>query len=354
MIASKITNNLAQEIVNAIKEIVNKDINFIDRNGIIIGSTNSNRINTFHEAGKKAMETFQSIYVKHNKEYTGCFEGINFPIRIDKELVGVVGVTGKTLEIEKYEFLITKIAEVFIKEHILNYKYETYKQKINYVVKSLIYDNIEDRTEMENIIKYFNIDIQDKFAIVIIKLDKSSNLEQKKSEVIKIFESIGNIFNIYVYPNEFIAVINHERYDKLKKVINTNLRGGVGRLSSLYDMHKSYKEARIALKYSLKNEVDICYIENLNLEIIFENLETNIKNQYKEKVLKNLSEQDISMLNKYYENAMSLNETAKELFIHKNTLQYKLRKVKEKNGLDPRDFYDSVTIYLALCIRYYK
>ena len=48
---NKISLNLAQEIVNAVKEVVDKDINFIDKNGIIIGNTDKKRLNTFHEAG---------------------------------------------------------------------------------------------------------------------------------------------------------------------------------------------------------------------------------------------------------------------------------------------------------------
>ena len=57
----KISLNLAQEIVNAVKEVVDKDINFIDKNGIIIGSTDKKRLNTFHEAGYKAIKTLEKI-----------------------------------------------------------------------------------------------------------------------------------------------------------------------------------------------------------------------------------------------------------------------------------------------------
>ncbi|HAK43621.1 MAG TPA: sugar diacid utilization regulator SdaR, partial [Clostridium sp.] len=49
MIINKINLNLAQEIVNAVKEVVDKNINFIDINGIIIGSTDKSRLNTFHQ-----------------------------------------------------------------------------------------------------------------------------------------------------------------------------------------------------------------------------------------------------------------------------------------------------------------
>ena len=86
MAINKISKNLAQEIVNAVKEVVDKDINFIDKNGVIIGSTDKNRLNTFHQAGYKAVKTLSNITVEDNSEYEGSKKGINYPIKINKVL----------------------------------------------------------------------------------------------------------------------------------------------------------------------------------------------------------------------------------------------------------------------------
>jgi len=71
MIINKINLNLAQEIVNAVKEVVDKDINFIDINGIIIGSTDKSRLNTFHQAGYNTIKTLSNVTVEDNEEYEG-------------------------------------------------------------------------------------------------------------------------------------------------------------------------------------------------------------------------------------------------------------------------------------------
>lgn len=358
---NKISLNLAQEIVNAAKEVVDKDINFIDKNGIIIGSTDKKRLNTFHEAGYKAIKTLTNIIVEDNSDYEGSKSGINYPIKINHEAIGAIGITGEPNEISKYGFLVTKITEVFIKEQQLNYKYEADKQRINYVVKSLIYNDFEDKIEVENILKDFNISVNQRFAVVIMQINKNSkgkDVEAIENDINKVFNSIGNIFKIYIYPNEFIALINEERYEKLKivymdilKKYKGSLSGGVGRLKDLYSADKSYQEARIALKYSTKHNKILTYIDDLDLELILENIDNEIKKQYMEKILRLLDEQDITLLETYYRNNMSLKQTSDEMYIHKNTLQYRLEKIHHKCSLNPRIFNDSVILYLAIVIK---
>ncbi|MGL6105270.1 CdaR family transcriptional regulator [Romboutsia sp.] len=356
-----INPNLAQEIVNAVKEVVDKNINFIDKNGIIIGSTDKNRINTFHEAGYESIKSSNNIVVEGNDEYKGSKKGINYPIKMNGIAIGSIGITGEPSEISKYGFLVTKITEIFIKEQQLNYKHEADKQRINYVVKSLSYDNVEDKNEIESILQDFNISTNQKFAIVIMKINKThatSEVEIIENDIKKVFDTIGNVFKIYIYPNEFIALVNEERYEKLKDVYRDilkkykgNLSGGVGRLKNLYESHRSYQEARIALKHSTKNQTILTYIDSLHLELILESIDIDIKNQYIDKTLKSLDESEIELLDIYYKNDMSLKQTSEDLYIHKNTLQYKLEKIQQKCGLNPRAFNDSVILYIAIAIR---
>ena len=354
----RISFTLAQEIVDAVKEVVDRDINFIDTTGTIIGSTDKSRLNTFHEAGFEAIRTLKNITVKDVDTYAGSKKGINYPIRINDEAAGAIGITGEPEEISKLGFLVTKITEIFIKEQQLNYKYEADKQRITYVVKSLIYDNVEDKNEIEYILQDFGIALNQKFAVVIMKIDKYHDvreLENIENDIKRVFDSIGNIFKIYVYPNEFIVLINEEKYNRLKyvymdvlKKYNGRLIGGVGRLNDLYESHKSYKEARIALKYAHNNRSILTYLDTLSLEIILESIDNEVKRQYTDKVLKVLEREEITLLETYYKNDMSLKHTAEELYIHKNTLQYRLERIGEKSGFNPRNFTDSVILYLAI------
>ena len=361
MLDININVSIAQEIVNAVKEVVDRDINFINKKGIIIASTDESRISTFHEAGYKAINESNNVIVLENEMYKGSKSGINYPIKINDKTIGAVGITGNPNEIRKLGFLVTKITEIFIKEQQLNYNYEWDKQRINYVVKSLIYNSIEDKNEVEQILRDFNISPNQKFAIAIMKINReycTTDLEIIENDIKRVFDIIGNIFKIYVYPNEFIVLINEQRYEKLKLVYmdilgkyKNALSGGVGRLKDLDNTHKSYKEARIALKYSSQNNKILTYIDSLNLELILENIDNEIKTQYIEKVLNELNKEEIDLLEIYYKNDTSLKLTSEELYIHKNTLQYKLEKIKQKTKFDPRNFKESVILYLAIIMK---
>lgn len=358
MAINKINLRFAQEIVDAVKEVVNKNINFIDVNGIVIASTDKERINTFHEAGYESILTKKSITVNYDRDYKGAKNGINYPILINNEAVGSIGITGEPDEVSRFGFLVTKITEILIKEQQLNYKYDWDKQRINHVVKSLIYDSIEDKTEIETILNEFGIRLDEKFAVVIFKITKYNDvreLDKVENDIKSVLKDIGNIFNIYVYPNEFIALVNETKYNKLREIyVNTlnrykgSLIGGVGRLKELYDTHKSYSEARSAMKYSVKNNDILTYFDTLNIELILESIDEDIKKQYVDKILKELDKTEVQLLTSFYKNNMSLKDTSEELFIHKNTMQYRLEKIYHKTGFNPRSFSEAVVFYIAL------
>ena len=352
-----INKNLAQEIVNAVSTVVDRDINFIDKNGIIIGSTNKDRFNLFHEAGYEAIKTGNYIIVERDDQYKGSREGINYPIKINNVPIGVIGITGNPKEVNKFGFLVTKITEVFIKEQQLNYKYEVDKQKVSYVIKSLIYNEIESRNDIELILEEFNINKNKKLSVVILKINKNSdisNLEATKNEIKQFLYGLGILFNMYIYPNEIIALINEEQSKLLKNSCRAELlkykikiHGGIGRFHNIYDLHNSYKEALMALRYSRKKSKMISDINELNLEMLLESVDESLRKYFVDKTLTLLSDYDIQILKTYYKNNMSLKLTSEELFIHKNTLQYKLEKINTKTGFNPREFEDSVALYIA-------
>lgn len=355
-----INKKLAQEIVDAVSAVVDKDINFIDKNGIIIGSTDEERIGTFHEAGYKAIKKCTNVTVDNFEQYKGSKKGINYPIMINKIPIGVIGITGEPTEVSKLGFLVTKITEIFIKEQQLNYKFELDKQRIHYVIKSLIYNNIEDKNNIDEILNEFDISTEEEMSVVIIKINNKKiiyNLEVIENDIKQFLRNVGVVLNIYIYPNEIIALVNKKQYKIIKNTYSKSLlkyeeilSGGVGRLHNIHDAHKSYDEAKMALKYSCKEKEIISYIENLDLEIILGNLDIDLKKYYIEKVLSKLDKQDISTLKVYYKNNMSLKLTAEELYIHKNTLQYKLERIYEKCGYNPRVFKDSVILYTAILL----
>lgn len=87
------------------------------------------------------------------------------------------------------------------------------------------------------------------------------------------------------------------------------------------------------------------------MEILFDGLDPDRKKDYLEKTVSRLSQEDMRLLQVYYEENMSLKETGKRLFLHKNTLQYRLKRIARITGYDPRVFRDGTALYLGVRMR---
>ena len=92
-----------------------------------------------HEAGHLAARTRQTRTVYHKDEYKGSNSGINYPITMNDQVVGVIGITGEPNVVGQYGFLLTKICEVFMKEYLLEIQSYDDQQRVGKLVMALLY-----------------------------------------------------------------------------------------------------------------------------------------------------------------------------------------------------------------------
>lgn len=117
---TQIGKQLATQIVDTVHDVCGHDINFINRNGIIYASTNTSRIGSFHEIGKKAADTKTVIEVQDNDHYEGTSSGVNIPVTHNGYLIAVIGISGSPDEVRKFAYLAEKITRLLIREQELN------------------------------------------------------------------------------------------------------------------------------------------------------------------------------------------------------------------------------------------
>ena len=77
---TKIDRELAEQIVNTIKDVCDHDINFIAPSGIILASTDSSRVGTFHEIGQQVAASGSVLEVTEDNNFSGTKQGINLPL----------------------------------------------------------------------------------------------------------------------------------------------------------------------------------------------------------------------------------------------------------------------------------
>ena len=78
-----------------------------------------------------------------------------------------------------------------------------------------------------------------------------------------------------------------------------------------------------------------------------------IKEIFEGKAPDDFDDETLSTINKFFENSLNVSETSRQLYIHRNTLVYRLEKIKKLTGLDLREFEDAIVFKVALMVKKY-
>ena len=126
------------------------------------------------------------------------------------------------------------------------------------------------------------------------------------------------------------------------------------------DLARSYKEAQVAIEVGkvFDTERSIINYENLGIGRLIYQLPTTLCEMFLQEVFKKnpidaLDQETLFTINKFFENNLNVSETARKLFVHRNTLVYRLEKIKKLTGLDLREFDDAITFKVALMVKKY-
>ncbi len=149
--------------------------------------------------------------------------------------------------------------------------------------------------------------------------------------------------------------------DTLLSELNLRVVIGIGTIvGHIRELARAYKEACVAIEVGkvFDTEKSIINYENLGIGRLIYQLPTTLCEMFLQEVFKknpidSLDQETLFTINKFFENNLNVSETARKLFVHRNTLVYRLEKIKKLTGLDLREFDDAITFKVALMVRKY-
>ena len=160
-----------------------------------------------------------------------------------------------------------------------------------------------------------------------------------------------------------------KRLDKIAQQIEETLASelglkavvGIGTVvTNIRDLARSYKEAQLAIEVGkvFDTERTVINYDNLGIGRLIYQLPTTLCEMFLREVFKKnpidaLDQETLFTINKFFENNLNVSETARKLFVHRNTLVYRLEKIKKLTGLDLREFDDAITFKVALMVKKY-
>ena len=149
--------------------------------------------------------------------------------------------------------------------------------------------------------------------------------------------------------------------EKITEELHVRVVIGIGTIvGHIRELARAYKEAGIAIDVGrvFDTEKSIINYENLGIGRLIYQLPTTLCEMFLQEVFKKnpidaLDQETLFTINKFFENNLNVSETARKLFVHRNTLVYRLEKIKKLTGLDLREFDDAITFKVALMVKKY-
>lgn len=347
-----IGQSTAQQIVSAVRDVCGYDINYISASGIIIASTDEKRIGDYHEIGYRAARTGETLEVYDNHTYIGAQKGVNIPFSYHGTTIAVIGITGEPDEVRRYARLALRIMELILRERDLDASRELKKAEYSYVAKTLVQNGAISHEYLQDFLKQKDLKFDGRYQTVLISLQNPGRTGQYtmlENRAETMLSGIHHSFFAFEYPDRYILIISEQACREQKQAVRefTGIpaKVSVGSAHRLAHIHRSYEDAQLAMKSG--NEM-FTEFDNLYTELLFSDLSYHVREMFLQKTVRKINEEDQKLLKIYYDCGMSLKEASEQLYIHKNTLQYRLERIRRKCGLDPRNIRDASVLITAM------
>ncbi|MBQ3053087.1 MAG: helix-turn-helix domain-containing protein [Clostridia bacterium] len=349
------SNRLFQGVIHQMKEAIDRTFGVIDENLNIIACSDLGKI------GETVSEPFSAaneLYVNEGYTYKplGTAQGASYTVFVE----------GDDILAAKY---VGVIAVAFTN---IKFYYDEKYDRSNFV-KNIILDNI---LPGDIYIKarelYFNNDVMR--TVILIRATDHQD--------VSVYDIVQNLFpdkakDFVISINETdIALVKETKpgidpktIEKLASTIADTISGefyvhaviGIGTtVDNLKDLAKSFKEAQAALEVGkvFDTEKTIISYDNLGIARLIYQLPTTLCKTFLKEVFKmgsieSLDQETLFTIQRFFENNLNVSETSRKLFVHRNTLVYRLEKIKKITGLDLREFDHAIIFKIALMVNKY-
>ena len=349
-----LSNQIIQNSIDELRNITKVDLGVYDLEGIKIALTSSqaeidpNIICMFADSMADTQELDNKRFMKIQEE--------------GKDIYILVAV-GDVQHI----YSVAKIAVVQLQALLVAYK-EKYDR--NNFFQNLILDNLL-LVDIYNRAKKLHLDVESRRIVYVIetKIDQDNGVmellrslytQQSGDNVIAVDEkNIVLIKSLKKEDNEKeIVHIAETIVDMLNSEIMLNVKVSYGTVvNELREVSKSYKEAKMALDVGkiFYMEKNVIGYDKLGIGRLIYQLPVNLcrmfmKEIFGEHMPNQLDEETLTTIHKFFENSLNVSETARQLYIHRNTLVYRIEKLQKETGLDIRNFDDALTFKIALMV----
>ena len=349
-----ISNQILQNTIEGLKSIARVELCVMDVDGKPVAMTADEMERCSKPAAEFAKSPADSQEIQ-GYQYFKIFDEQQL------EYILIAGGIGEDV------YMVGKMVAFQIQNLLVAYKERFDKDNF---IKNLLLDNLL-LVDIYGRAKKLHIQSDEKRVALIIETDnaKDSNVLETMRTY---FGSNSRDFITAVDENNVIVVKDLSDGDSMKEIDKTadniaaflakenfrNVRIAYGTVvNEIKEVSRSYKEAKMALDVGkiFFGERDVIAYSELGIGRLIYQLpiplcKMFIKEIFDGKSPDDFDEETLTTINKFFENSLNVSETSRQLFIHRNTLVYRLDKLQKSTGLDLRVFEDAITFKIALMV----
>ena len=350
-----ISNQILQNTIEGLKGISRIDFCVLDTEGKALATTFEDTWN-YESAVLSFVESPADSQVIQGCQFFKIFD--------EQQLEYVLLAGGESEDV----YMLGKIAAFQVQSLLVAYKERFDKDNF---IKNLLLDNLL-LVDIYNRAKKLHIDTEAKRVIFIIEtshekdsvaLDNVRNLlggksrdfvtavDEKNIIVVKELADKAGSRELEKMAKEMMEILRAESEDDKIHIAYGTV------VNDIKEVSKSYKEAKLALDVGkiFFDEKDIVAYSTLGIgRLIYQQpiplCKMFIKEIFEGKSPDEFDEETLTTINKFFENSLNVSETSRQLYIHRNTLVYRLDKLQKSTGLDLRVFEDAITFKIALMV----
>lgn len=352
------SNRLFQGIIHQMKDAIDRTIGVVDSSGTIVCCSDLGKI------GEKGIADVKEVLMSADVKVVG---GKTFlAVGTNNHPDSAIFVDGNDENAASFARLIA-ISLGGIKQY-----YDVKFDRSNFI-KNVILDNI---LPGDIYLKTRELGFNNEVSRCVLLVRTAERSELSVSESIQaLFPDKNKDFVINISETD-IALVKEVRsgndikdLEKLARSIADSLHTeyyvnaviGIGTIvSTIKDLPRSFKESQIALEVGkvFDTEKTIITYENLGIARLIYQLPTTLCEMFLKEIFKKgsiigLDNETLFTIQKFFENNLNVSETSRKLFVHRNTLVYRLEKIKKLTGLDLREFDDAIVFKVALMVKKY-
>lgn len=376
----KVSATLAQNIIDGLALILKQQLNFFDENGYILASTAPNRIGDYHAgAAKLIAEDLQELFIRDDNEYEGALRGCNYSLDIDGKVIGAIGISGNCEEVDRYGKVIKRMTEILLSENDASEKKKVASRiRERFFNDWLLTDVSYTDTAFIDRAKKQQINIHIHRRVVIFQLKKldqyrdSTAGQQTIDAINRYLREWCNTIPDALFtktPSQMICLVPMDSnvrvrcfitsvFENIEAHFHENMIAGVDseREFGHVTMHHAYEKANRALcACQQKNDCSVLFYDEASYELLLAEISEHTREAFIHQIFSNCVDEEIDefcvLIHSLYLNNGSIMKTAATHYIHKNTVQYKLNRIAEKTGYNPRDWTNIPLFYLAILLR---